>query len=181
MIPRVRIPWNMYSPTQATHRIEGLNWAMTETAFLERFGQFKDKRFTWGHPGIVAIKFVYRKYGVIGEVRAQSEGVVLITFCSEMLGYLFAQEFHGYTAMDSQQYLKGAHTRVVRAVEPIRGRCGGYVLHGDARFDEEVWECLGPCNALQGQYVPEWGELDLDLERRPDTEYSARVDDVAEV
>jgi hypothetical protein len=181
LMPSARIPWNMHSRMQVTHRIEGLNWAMTEDAFMERFGRFRNRRFERGHPGIVAIKFVYREDDVGGEVRTRSDGVVFITFCSEMLGYLFVQDFHGYTAMDRQQYLRGAYTRVVRADEPIHRRRGRHVRYGDARFDEEVWEFLGPCNARQSQYIPEWVRLDLELERWPDTEYSARVNDIAEV
>ena len=88
LIPRVRIPWNQYSPTQVTHRLEGLNWAMTETAFMEKFGRFKDKRFSWGHSGIVAIKFVYREEDVNGSVLTKSDGVVFVTFIAEMSRWL---------------------------------------------------------------------------------------------
>jgi hypothetical protein len=181
LIPSTRIPWNMYSPMQVTHRIEGLNWAMTEEAFLERFGRFKDRRFEWGHAGIVAIKFVYREDEVNGSVLTKSDGVVFITFISEMLGYLFIQDFHGYTAMDRTQYWKGAYTRVVRADEPIHRRPKRYAQYGDARFDEGVWDFFGPCNDRQGRYLPEWVRLDEELERRPGSEYSERVNDIAEV
>ncbi len=76
LIPRVRIPWNEFSPIQITHQMDGLNWAMTETAFMEIFGQFKGAKFPWGHSGTVAIKFCYREEHVpaTDETETRSDG-----------------------------------------------------------------------------------------------------------
>ena len=53
--------------------------------------------------------------------------------------------------------------------------------YGDARFDEEVWDCLGPCNEKQRKYSPEWERLEEDLEEHPGTEYSERMNHIVEV
>jgi hypothetical protein len=175
MIPRVRIPWSQFSQMQVTHVIEGLNWAMPEGDFLKRFGQFKSERFPWGHPGIVAIKFCYSEEHV-PEASLRFDGKVLITFVSETLGYLFVQDFHGYTGMDSDQYWRGAYTRVRLATK------GGIYRstkkdkpYGDARFDEEVWNCLPPCNARQYKYEPKWEDLQEQWRKDPSSEYSKKV------
>ena len=41
LVPKERIPWNQFSRTASTLKIEGLNWKMPEQAFLERFELFK--------------------------------------------------------------------------------------------------------------------------------------------
>ena len=96
-----------------------------------------------------------------------------------MLGYLFIQDFHGYTAMDREQYWRSTYTRVVRATNDIHRRPKRHVQFGDARFDEGVWDCLGPCNEKQRKYLPEWERLE-DLEEHPGTEYSERMNHAAE-
>ena len=160
--------------------IDGVNWAMPEIAFRERFGQFKERKFPWGHRGIVAIKFCYGEEQVGEEMITRSDGKVFLTFVSEILGYLFVQEFHGYAAMDSDQYWRGAYTRVTLAKEDIHRRQKRHAQYGDARFDRKVWNYHGPCNAKQSKYVPQWEELQEELKRNPSSEYSRNVHRVSE-
>ena len=90
---------------------------------------------------------------------------MFITFVSETLGYLFVLEFHGYTGMDLEQYWRRAYTRVHRAKEDIHRHPRRHVPYGEARFNADVWSCLGPCNAKQVSYDPLWDSLQIQLEK----------------
>ena len=82
--------------------------------------------------------------------------------------------------MDSDQYWRGAYTRVRIAKEDIHRRPKRHVQYGDARFDGEVWNCHSPRNAKQSKYVPQWEELQEELKRNPSSEYSRNVHRVSE-
>ena len=109
------------------------------------------------------------------EIETRSDGRVFITFVTEILGYLFTEEFNGYQAMDEEQYWRSAFTRVSRAKEDIHHRPSKHTKYGDARFNEAVWDYLGPCNDRQKHYQPQWGRLQTKLDAYPHTEYSETV------
>ena len=97
------------------------------------------------------------------------------SFVSEILGFLFLQEFHGYTGMDLEQYWRRVYTRVHRVKGYIHRHPRKHVPYGEARFDADVWSCLGPCNAKQASYDPRWDCLQIQLDKVPKSEYSSDI------
>ena len=88
-VPRVRIPLRQRRE-KVTVRIEGLNFNVTESHFLERFGRFRRGRLNKGHYGIVGIEFNYETKEdtyILGGTRLVSSGAATSSSRSVVSGW----------------------------------------------------------------------------------------------